>query len=314
MSSLHKKIVFSEPKEYRILRPVSEPDIKFNCRVKYFPGDKISIACFSKPIFNPYKAELHGKEKKPFESLKEYNPETGEMAYKFVEGKTILCPFTGKYVPLVIEKRKKNNEIRSDSIKRAIDKAFEIGLANDFQYFITLTLDETKIDRYDTKKIYKKLRDWLSNRVKRNQMDYILFPEYHKLREGETERAIHFHGLINAQNLTLINSGRTTKNGQVIYNLDNWKYGFSTAIELDGSPAVVSYVTKYITKDNTRIFGKTYFSGGRTLKREVPTDYMNKDYISFEGQEYFISSANMSVKYKVFNLDFDIPGEEDEFE
>ena len=41
---------------------------------------------------------------------------------------------------------------------------------------------------------------------------------------------------------------------------------------------------------------------------------MNKDYISFEGQEYFISSANMSVKYKVFNLDFDIPGEEDEFE
>ena len=208
MSSLHKKIVFSEPKEYRILRPVSEPDVKFNCRVKYFPGDKISIACFSKPIFNPYKAELHGKEKKPFESLKEYNPETGEMAYKFVEGKTILCPFTGKYVPLVIEKRKKNNEIRSDSIKRAIDKAFEIGLANDFQYFITLTLDETKIDRYDTKKIYK------------------------KLREGETERAIHFHGLINAQNLTLTNSGRTTKNGQVIYNLDNWKYGFSTAIEL----------------------------------------------------------------------------------
>ncbi|RKJ61001.1 hypothetical protein D7Y09_16580 [bacterium 1XD42-1] len=163
------------------------------------------------------------------------------MSYKFVEGKTILCPFTGKYVPLVIEKRKKNNEIRSDSIKRAIDKAFEIGLANDFQYFITLTLDPTKIDRYDTKKIYKKLRDWLSNRVKRNQMDYILFPEYHKLREGETERAIHFHGLINAQNLTLTNSGRTTKNGQVIYNLDNWKFGFSTVIKLDGSPAVVSY-------------------------------------------------------------------------
>ena len=314
MSSLHKKIVFSDPKEYRVLRPVPEPDIKFNCRVKYFPGDKISITCFSKPVFNPYKAELHGKEEKPIESLKEYDPETGEMAYKFVEGKTILCPFTGKYVPLVIEKRKKNNEIRSDSIKRAIDKAFEIGLANDFRYFITLTLDETKIDRYDTKKIYKKLRDWLSNRVKRNQMDYILFPEYHKLREGETERAIHFHGLVNAKNLRLVNSGKTTKNGQIIYNLDNWKYGFSTAIELDGSPAVVSYVTKYITKDNTRIFGKTYFSGGRTLKREVPTDFMNKDYASFDGQEYFIPSANMSVKYKIFNLDFDIPKEDDAFE
>lgn len=186
MSSLTKKLILSTSEESHILRPVPEPDIKFNCRVKYFPGDKISIACFSKPIFNPYKAELHGKEEKPFEN---------------------------KYVPFTIQKRLEDREIRSDNIKRAIDKAFEIGLANDFRYFITLTLDETKIDRYDTKKIYKKLRGWLSNRVQRNQMDYILFPEYHKLREGETERAIHFHGLVNAQNLTLINSGRTTKNG-----------------------------------------------------------------------------------------------------
>lgn len=308
MSSLSKS------EAYSIVKPVVETEIKYNCRIKYFPNNQIKIACFSKPVFNPHKAEQR-KEEKPFESLREYDPVTGTMSYKFIEGKTIVDPFTGEIFPLQEYKPEKEREVRPDNIKRAIDKAFEIGLANNFKYFVTLTLDENKIDRYDTEKIYKKPRDWLSNRVKRNHMDYIIFPEYHKLREDETERAIHFHGLINADNLKLTDSGKTTKNGQVIYNLDNWKFGFSTVIELDGRPAVVHYVTKYITKDNTRIFGKTYFSGGKTLKREVPTDFCNIDYLEFDGQEYTIPAANMSVKYKTFNLDFEVTeGESDDCE
>lgn len=308
MSSLSKS------HDYKIVEPVLETEIKYNCRVKYFPGNQIKISCFSKPIFNPLKAELP-KEEKPFESLREYDPETGKMSYKYVEGKTIHCPFTDSYLPISPYKEK-NSEVRPDSVKRAIDKAFEIGLANNFQYFVTLTLDQQKIDRYDTKAIYKKLRDWLSNRVKRNDMDYIMFPEYHKLREGETEQAIHFHGLVNAKGLKLADSGRKTKNGQVIYNLDGWKFGYSTVIELDGKPAIVKYVTKYITKGNSKIFGKFYFSGGHNLQRLVPTDFLNIDYASFDGQEYAVPAANMSVKYKSYNLDFDTTVEDvdDEFE
>lgn len=304
MSSLSKDEV------YGIVKPVIETEIKYNCRIKYFPNNQIKIACFSKPILNPLKAEIR-KEEKPFESLREYDPETGKMSYKFIEGKTIVDPFTGEVFPLHDYKEKKEREIRPDSIKRAIDKAFEIGLANDFRYFVTLTLDPAQIDRYDKDAIYKKFRVWLSNRVSRNQMDYIFFAEYHKQREGETERAIHFHGLVNAEDLKLTDSGKTTKNGQVIYNLDGWKYGYSTVIELDGRPAIIKYVTKYITKGNTRIFGKTYFSGGRTLKREVPTDFCNVDYAAFDGQEYLIPAANMSVKYKTYDLDFDIGTEEE---
>lgn len=299
---------------YSIVKPVVETEIKYNCRIKYFPNNQIKIACFSKPIFNPHKAEVR-QEEKPFESLREYDPATGKMSYKFIEGKTIIDPFTGEIFPFTEYKEKKEREIRPDNIKRAIDKAFEIGLSNNFKYFITLTLDQQKIDRYDTKAIYKKLRTWLTHRVTRNKMDYIIFPEYHKLREGETECAIHFHGLINAENLKLTDSGKTTKNGQVIYNLDHWKYGYSTVIELDGRPAIIKYVTKYITKGNTRIFGKTYFSGGPTLKREVPTDFCNMDYAAFDGQEYAIPAGNMSVKYKTYNLDFDMTeGDEDDLE
>ena len=64
-------------------------------------------------------------------------------------------------------------------------------------------------------------------------------------------------------------------------------------------------MTKYITKGNAKIFGKFYLSGGKTLKREVPAEFMNIDYASFEGQEYTIPGTGMRVKYKTFNLDWD---------
>lgn len=273
--------------------------------MRYFPDDQIRITCFSRHIYNPLKLEDPRKDEIRDEKIRErgelleYDPEEGRLAYKFVEGKTILNPFTGKITPFTIMKDRSQ---RTDSIKRAIDKAFEIGLANDFKYFITLTLDKEKIDRYDRVLIYKKLRSWLCNRVQRNKMDYILFPEYHKLEDGQTERAIHFHGLVNAEGLDLVDSGRKTKAGQEIFNLTNWKYGFSTVIELDGRTAIVRYVTKYITKGNEKIFGKYYLSGGKTLKREVPAEYLNLDYNEFDGQEYHIPAAGMSVKYKTYNL------------
>lgn len=225
------------------------------------------------------------------------------MAYKFVEGKTVWDPFTGKYAPFSIMKDPNQEKVvRNDNVKRAIDKAFEIGLANNFTYFITLTLDKSKIDRYDKAVIYPKLRNWLKNRVQRNDMDYLMFAEYHKLEQGQTGRAIHFHALVNAKNLKLLDSGKKTEAGQTIYNLEGWKYGFSTVIELDGRTAIVRYVTKYITKGNEKILGKFYLSGGKNLKRQVPAEYLNADYASFDGQEYFIAPAGMSVKYKTFNL------------
>jgi len=291
-----------------IFGPSSDFLVKYNCRVKYFPDEVIKVTCFSKPIFNPDKVELFGKKEKENECLKKYDPETDTMAYKFVEGKTLYCPFTGEYVPLAPwqEGSKKpgriKGEVRSDSLKRAIDKAFEIGCANDFQYFVTLTLDKEKIDRYNTELIYKKLRIFLNDAVKRKNLKYILFPEYHKQHEGEERPAIHFHGLMSADILHLEDSGKKTEAGQTIYNWSDWKYGFSTVIKLDGRAAVIRYVTKYITKGNAKIFGKFYFSGGKSLKREVPTEYLNKDYTSFQGEEYTIPQAGMSVKYKTFNL------------
>lgn len=292
-----------------IVSPMPEISLKYNCRVKYYPDNVVKIACFSRSIFNPDKVEKTKKESIE-EPIFDYDMENGTVSYKFVQGKTIYNPFTNEYEPLInfpadetiaTESQKAKKATRNDSIKRTIDKAFEIGCANDFRYFVTLTINKEKLNRYEPSEIYPALKNWLSNRVSRNNMDYIIFPEYHKQKENETSPAIHFHGLVNG-NFPLTDSGKTTEKGQVIYNLDSWKYGFSTVIELDGSAAVYFYVTKYITKENTRIFGKSYFSGGKTLKRELPTEYLNYDYYSFEGEEYLITVANMGVKYKTLYL------------
>ena len=71
----------------------------------------------------------------------EYDPITNTMSYKFIEGKTIYNPFTDEIVPLYpMEPGRKKGEVRNDSIKRAINKAFKIGCSNDFRYFITITI------------------------------------------------------------------------------------------------------------------------------------------------------------------------------
>lgn len=283
-----------------IISPLPSSDALYNTKVRYEPGNRIRISCFSRPIYNPDGFE---QVKLPYSGRVDYrvwNPFTGRM-----EEYDLLPDFSSpqELCSLLEDESSKAQEPRSDSVKRSIDKAFEIGLSNDFRYFLTLTLDKSKIDRYDKDIIYPKLKNWLSNRVSRNKMDYLLFAEYHKQKENEEQPAIHFHALINAEGLQLWDSGLRTKSGQTIYNLPSWKYGFSRVIELDGRPAIVRYVTKYITKENQRILGRFYLSGGKTLRRSLPCEYMNRDYASFEGAEYHIPDAHLSVKYRTYDLD-----------
>lgn len=244
----------------KVLKPLKESEAKYNTKIKYYPY-KEHMTVFSVKIYNPFKHELIGKLKR-------------------------------------ISKRKsfKETETRKDSLKRTKDKAYDISVSNEFDYFITFTLDKEKIDRYEKNQILKKFKKWLNNQVSRKNFKYIIFPEYHK------DKAIHFHGLCSG-NIELHDSGKKTAAGQIIYNSDSWSFGFSSVIKLEGSyDRVVNYVMKYITKDNEKIFGKYYFAGGKGLKREVPTIYTNIDWNEVDGKVYHIPQASISVKY----LNYDI--------
>ena len=200
---------------------------------------------------------------------------------------------------------------RSDSMKRAIDKVYDIAFQNDWNYFITCTImPNDDFDRNNPQEVYKKLREWLSNNVKRKGLQYLIIPEYHP----EKNEGIHFHGLVNDA-LPRVDSGRTLFNGKawrtedlkakgfykdslkIIYNLPTWKYGYTTAIPVSGSPArLACYITKYITKDCKKIFGKYYLSS-RNIRRDVDTIICNSDKFS-ELKFEPIQKFGLQMKYE----------------
>jgi len=153
------------------------------------------------------------------------------------------------------------------SMRRARAKVRRIALSNDFRWFVTLTLDPTRIDRYDVGEVVRKLSQWCSNQVKRRGLRYILVPERHK------DGALHFHGFF-SDALEAVASGHRDKGGRMIYNLPQWTLGFTAAIELYGDYAgAVAYVCKYIGKQGDKPAGRWYYSGGDL--REPETEYVD---------------------------------------
>jgi hypothetical protein len=184
-----------------------------------------------------------------------------------------------------------DNEVREDNIKRAKERIFDIAMCNQFDYFVTWTLDADKINRYDADEISKKLKTFLNNKVKRNNARYLVIPEHHQ------DGAIHMHGLLSGD-FEMVDSGKTTKDGKTIYNMPQWSLGFSTAIKLDEHKDRVSrYITKYVTKEFKKIFGSFYYAGGHGLVRKPKTELYDVDYDSFELQEYSPEGVNMWFKY-----------------
>lgn len=224
-------------------------EIMCNCRIKHYPGGKRVLYAFSADI------------------LREPGWEGEEQPRKKAgEGKTDAA------------------ECVARSKRRARAAVQDIALSNEFRYFVTLTLDKSKVNRYDAKEVTAKLNNWLDNNVRRRGLKYVLVPELHK------DGAIHYHGFFNDA-LPVVDSGtldtgrakprkprseaqraRLLADGaHVVYNLPNWSLGFSTAIELYGDyRKAVNYVLKYITKATDKVGGRWYYSGG-ALERPQAT-------------------------------------------
>lgn len=158
------------------------------------------------------------------------------------------------------------------SMRRARAKLRRLALANEFEWFVTLTLSPDEVDRYDAAAIMKKVNRWLDNMVRRKGLRYVLVPERHK------DGAFHFHGFFAGEGLEAVPSGHSDSQGHPIFNLPQWGYGFTAAIRLYGTYSqAVGYVTKYIGKqDGERPMGRWYYSGGNLM--EPQRDYMVMEY------------------------------------
>lgn len=148
------------------------------------------------------------------------------------------------------------------SMNRTKQQIYQIALANQWEIFVTMTFNQEYVDRHDYKACSKVLSMWLNN-TKRSvpQLAYIFVPEPHE------DGAWHYHGLMkNIKGLKLADSGKTTKTGDTIYNLPQYKYGFTTATYVKDTDKVSGYITKYITKDLCKLTkGKKRYWASRNV-------------------------------------------------
>lgn len=193
------------------------------------------------------------------------------------------------------------------SVRRARVKFRDLALSTEFKYFVTLTLDKSKISRFDMDEITRRMQAWCSNQVQRHGLAYILVPERHQ------DGAVHFHGFFNDA-LEAVDSGTISRpgdkprrprsakqraewleqGGHIVYNLPAWSLGFTTAIELYGSyPAAVAYCCKYVGKQQegeqpAKIGGRWYYSGGNLARPEITyADLMACDQAQNDGAYVF---------------------------
>lgn len=157
--------------------------------------------------------------------------------------------------------------------RRAKINAFDFIMSNaDLDTFGTFTFrPDEDVDRSNYDDCYNKLKTFLSNRVQRNGLKYIVVPEHHK--SGD----IHFHGIMNSGALKLARAhspaGRAiTQNGQAVYNITDWRAGFSTAKIIgktdEDRVKVAKYIFKYMGKQmGQKIGGRYCLIGGADMQR-----------------------------------------------
>lgn len=203
---------------------------------------------------------------------------------------------------------------RSDNILRSHQRIQQIILSNEWDYFMTCTFNDEKVCASDVPRVLKKTEKWLSNMVQRNGIGYLLVPEYHKKDER-----VHFHALVSGKlplefndiyavkgikkPVRLESIKRYHQEARIqypIYNVASWGYGFSTAIDVYGSPSrLANYVKKYITKSTKMIFGKSYWcSKNLKLYPTVSLDNISdEDYNECFAKSYYSPQLGASFKY-----------------
>ena len=251
-------------------------EVKHNSKLKTYPdGTKNLIACKS-PIFRDSNYLTETEWNKPEQDI-------------FLKKKT--------------KHKSSDSEVRNDSLKRAKDAVFDLMLCNDFDYFFTGTINPDKLDSKNPKELLRPVQQWLKDMVKRYDLHYIMIAEYHK------KGGIHFHGCFASDlPLKMQDSGtkiyygykKPVKNaraeflgltcGKTVYNLKTWAFGWSTAIKLTGDRLrIARYITKYVTKDVRKIFGRFYWHS-QNLKKPVVTvqdvDYDSLNVCDYNGFKY----------------------------
>lgn len=215
------------------------------------------------------------------------------------------------------------------NIRRTKNRIKELVLCNDWEYFITLTLDPKKYDRYDLAKFNKDLTQYIRDLRKKYSANikYMLIPEQHH------DGAWHMHGFLmglpkeelepfsREQFLPYYILNKLDA-GEEIYNWVGYqnKFGNCDIEPIRDKERASSYVTKYVTKDlensieelNAKMY---YCSRGlkraEEIKRGSTTELYKPTYIKQDDNGEFLyseqwlapMSEKQAIKYIHDNMD-----------
>ena len=198
---------------------------------------------------------------------------------------------------VTVERRQRgtNTDKLDNNIRRAKNKIKEYALCNEWDYFVTLTLDKTKQDRYDIKDYIKRLGKMINNLNSRTHanIEYVLIPEQHK------DGAWHMHGLIRGIPREALVKAHKGNRKREVYNwtIYSEKFGFSDLEPVEDREKVASYITKYVTKEMTKSIkemnAKSYYASKGLQTSKV----IKKGTVSSKYEPQYIKEISDNVVY-----------------
>ena len=253
---------------------------------------------------------------------------------------------TGEYTPY---KKKDILNSYGASLRRTIILMNALLAMNDFDWFWTLTFNKEKIDRSDDRQVFDCYERYVDNiKTKYPSFEYMCFPERHK------DGTIHFHLLtagLTAVQMGLVNSGKVcchwakkknkygiledmaycskshyekTKHlhelkdtdGEPIFNVTTFAYGFTTVSRIVSRERCNSYVKKYVQKalGSTEVFKKRFYYSSNLkrpaiLKKLIGAEFNNPTDIEklniVMNSPYVKASDGMNISHGVLQVKLD---------
>lgn len=214
------------------------------------------------------------------------------------------------------EKVTDEKEIERISLSRTKRHIKELALCNEFEYFVTFTINKNSCDRFVLSECQDLIRKKLKSYKRKNsKFGYLLITEKHK------NGGFHFHGFLKGVDIS--NLVRYTKDdydltkdkkipyklinsinrGDIIYHLD-WfdNVGYNTLSPIRDYVASCMYIQKYITKDCVRNEHNQVYMCSRGLKKAKREKIMPVDLNKFVVNRYSKYQNKMTTSF--FENDF----------
>ena len=291
---------------------VSEAHVKFTTRAKYYktPDGEMKLAKIQQLSFPSFR--LPGFEEVGRKDKSELDDLLSEMEAEASISSSAIGELYDEGAPPAIEEEKRPEW---KNLYRAKINAFDKILCNpDLDTFVTFTISPEHVkDRASWDDVYHRLKIWLSDRVQRRGLKYVICPERHK------KGGIHFHAIMNSAALKLIPATNAhtgaplTHDGVPLYNVTDFSLGFTSAeiiqcTTLDREK-VAKYIFKYMGKQgvNGKIGGRYALIGGSLaspmyLYGEDPREFLPFSDDQMKADGFYRESWHEGIKYREWSF------------